>query len=1038
MSDESKESPENVSKNAFLSRIFRMQSTDMSTSIDPISKTKNVLVDSDNRMSSILRNGHVHVGTKHEKNATLIDNATQKNNTNISNNDNIQKGEEGGLQVPESDQDTSSSENVDTFSEHEDPFIYDNTRRVESFLNDNSDLNEEDPLLVQSMPKLGQVSSNEDDRDNETLKGFKNPLSNDNLGSGSQQNSLPKSTFLTNSDDFIVGSSTLDTTHQANESESSSLNKSSMGESFPAEYTGLQTSLLFQRILKHNFNDNTKKENGAQLFTSSNDANKSPQNKGFSFENLYNKRNQSSSFAFDLERNTGPEKTHENSNNGQSPKTFLHNSFININKPNKNNFNQSKKNHNNSLLKNIKVLNSTPRNRLNKISPKETALWKWANVENLDIFLQDVYKYYLGNGFYCIILQKVLNIATLIFVVFISTFMGYCVDYSLIPKSHTLSDVKIEQCYAKNVTGLTRVFILIFYGFIVLKLIQLYFDVINLKEIQKFYKYLLNINDKELETISWQKIIEQLISLKDQNALTANVTEVKAKNRIDAHDVANRIMRKENYFIALINSDIINLSLPLPLCSGNMLTKTIEWNLNLCIFGFIFNEKGFLKHNILKFNERDQLSEELQKRFILAGVLNIIIAPFLVCYFVLLYFFRYFNEFKTSPGNIGTRQYTPYAEWKFREYNELYHIFQKRLGLSTDVADKYIQQFPNEASNIVMRFISLVSGSFVAILVLLTILDPENFFNFELTHDKTALFYITIFGGIWTGCHNLVSNQYRVFDPEEMIKSVATYTHYLPEEWEDKYHTEEIKQEFCTLYDLKILILLRELASLILTPFILWFSLPKCSNDIIDFFRNNSVYIDGLGYVYKYAMFDIQNTSNNNNNGVSNKSNTGTSQKTNNGNQDLLPEAVDFEDEEEKMAKEKMMRSYIYFIDDYENKDNMVGKTQIPHNKYNIDEISGNKNLATNYSWRKQFQPGQKPELFLINRKYDSNGISNLDTKISDNSKAGNLDLGESFINSKLLRRQQSSKLSQSGSSGKKHGVFALVKEYYKDIDIGR
>lgn len=44
------------------------------------------------------------------------------------------------------------------------------------------------------------------------------------------------------------------------------------------------------------------------------------------------------------------------------------------------------------------------------IDPKEKALWRWANVENLDNFLKDVYDYFLGNGIWCILLSRALNL----------------------------------------------------------------------------------------------------------------------------------------------------------------------------------------------------------------------------------------------------------------------------------------------------------------------------------------------------------------------------------------------------------------------------------------------------------------------------------------------------------------------------------------------------------------------------------------------------------------------------------------------------
>lgn len=44
------------------------------------------------------------------------------------------------------------------------------------------------------------------------------------------------------------------------------------------------------------------------------------------------------------------------------------------------------------------------------VDPKEKALWMWANVENLDNFLKDVYTYFLGNGMWSILLGRFLSL----------------------------------------------------------------------------------------------------------------------------------------------------------------------------------------------------------------------------------------------------------------------------------------------------------------------------------------------------------------------------------------------------------------------------------------------------------------------------------------------------------------------------------------------------------------------------------------------------------------------------------------------------
>ena len=50
------------------------------------------------------------------------------------------------------------------------------------------------------------------------------------------------------------------------------------------------------------------------------------------------------------------------------------------------------------------------RNPLAMVDPKEKAMWRWANVENLDNFLRDVYDYFIGNGIWCILLGRILNL----------------------------------------------------------------------------------------------------------------------------------------------------------------------------------------------------------------------------------------------------------------------------------------------------------------------------------------------------------------------------------------------------------------------------------------------------------------------------------------------------------------------------------------------------------------------------------------------------------------------------------------------------
>jgi autophagy-related protein 9 len=67
-----------------------------------------------------------------------------------------------------------------------------------------------------------------------------------------------------------------------------------------------------------------------------------------------------------------------------------------------------------------------------------------------------------------------------------------------------------------------------------------------------------------------------------------------------------------------------------------------------------------------------------------------------------------------------------------------------------------------------------------------------------------------------------------------------------------------VHQEFGELFAMKIIVYAQELLSVVLTPFVLWLSLPACAPSIIDFFREFTVHVDSLGYVCSFAVFDFQ------------------------------------------------------------------------------------------------------------------------------------------------------------------------------------
>ncbi|RDW28526.1 autophagy-related protein 9 [Yarrowia lipolytica] len=643
------------------------------------------------------------------------------------------------------------------------------------------------------------------------------------------------------------------------------------------------------------------------------------------------------------------------------------------------------------------------------VDPKELALWKWANVQNLDNFFAEAYMYYTGKGLVSIILSRVLNMSTIMFVVVFSTYLGSCIDYSKIKGSRTLDEVHVKQCYAK--LGSFHVFVLwTFFVLWFMKLFQYVKDIRRLVDMKSFYQELLEIDENELQTISWPQVAKRMATLSEANAATqvGNST----KQRIEPHDIANRVMRKENYLVAMFHKRVLNMTVPLPqplqriFGRPQLLSRALEWNLSLCILDYVFNPAGQVRPMFLKSTHKQILSTGLRRRFVFAAIMNVVFAPFIILYLALLYFFRYFNEYHKNPASIGTRRYNPLAEWKLREYNELPHQFERRLTLSYIPASKYLDQFPKEKTALVSKFVSFIAGSFAAVLGIASLIDPELFLMFEISANRTVLFYIGVFGSILAVSRSLIPEETLVFDPEISLRYVAEFTHYLPPEWEGKLHTEQVKNEFSLMYEMRLIILLKELASIFLAPFILYYSLTQSCDDIVDFIRDHSVHVDGLGYVCTFAMFDFKQKS---------------------------PDHQPDEDQ-------KMLKSYLYFMDHYGDKPTNVSQTQQNVPMYSSVRLK-NDGLDLNNSIMQKFQKhnGHHALSGLTQQDVGLSPAAPTATTATSGTATGaaprrdliNFDVDESFIDQTTSNRD----MDNDEQPKDKERVVDMLNQFYKKTD---
>ena len=129
------------------------------------------------------------------------------------------------------------------------------------------------------------------------------------------------------------------------------------------------------------------------------------------------------------------------------------------------------------------------------------------------------------------------------------------------------------------------------------------------------------VTQADIQTISWPEVVRRIGSIREDNPITAisSAGSASVTAKLDAHDIANRIMRQENYLIALFNKELLDLRIPVPVLlrrfvgdeegKGRMLTRALEWNLRFCLMEYLFDESGKVRKVFLKGKNRAALIE---------------------------------------------------------------------------------------------------------------------------------------------------------------------------------------------------------------------------------------------------------------------------------------------------------------------------------------------------------------------------------------------------------------------------------------------
>lgn len=497
----------------------------------------------------------------------------------------------------------------------------------------------------------------------------------------------------------------------------------------------------------------------------------------------------------------------------------------------------------------------------------------------IDLFMTNVYKFFRARGFKNILITQIINLLFVTFLVSFVIFLLVCVDIkgllsireveviSLAPTTppvalintlppgtltvfYRISDY-INWSNLANMHWYMAITTTLFVLFMLWRTMRVAFDIHKMYRMKHFFENELQISDFELSTIRWQTVIDKMKTYQE------NARFYLGKDEINAHNLANRILKKENYMIAMINNDLFDFKIPFirKWWDVPFLTKSMEWNLQYGIINFFFDDRMKLKREVIVQSRRSELISNLRKRVRLICVANLLLLPFLCMIYAFWTIFENGEQIYKSPGKIMKRTWNTYARWKFRDFNEFPHVLEERLRQSEKYVDEYMSQFSSHWLATCAKFASFIMSTFLISLFLLSLLNGATLFNLEISTGRTVFWYIGIFSTLLLVSRSL-EVQRTIFSPRKKMTKLSKFIHYIPEDWVENANSENVKTEISRLYEYRFTILFKELVGMLLNPFLMWFNLDKNVEKIVDFMRNYTHKHSDIGCVCKFGVFD--------------------------------------------------------------------------------------------------------------------------------------------------------------------------------------
>ncbi|KAA0199978.1 hypothetical protein HAZT_HAZT001368 [Hyalella azteca] len=368
------------------------------------------------------------------------------------------------------------------------------------------------------------------------------------------------------------------------------------------------------------------------------------------------------------------------------------------------------------------------------------------------------------------------------------------------------------------------------------------------KDTKAFFSNALKIPDSALQNVTWDEVKKQLMEVQLQQRMCVH------KDILTSLDIYQRILRHQNYMVALVNQGIIPVRFNLPFY-GEMVfyTKGYEFNLQLLLFwGPLSLLQSITPESLRQPHRKKEIIASFEKKIVYLSIINFFSMFFVFVYQVLYSLYHNVERVKNEPGSLAGRCWSQYGRIYLRHYNELDHELNSRLNRAYKPSMAYLNSFSSPALSVIAGTLVFIASAIFAVIVAISLFD-DDFLRVEHVINLLAVSVIVI-----AVCRNFIPDENLVWVPEMLMERIVTQIHYLPESWTGRFHTTQVRDEFSRLFQYKFVHLLEELISPLFVPFILFFSLRHRAKEIVDFFHMFTVSVEGIGDVCSFAQMDIK------------------------------------------------------------------------------------------------------------------------------------------------------------------------------------